>query len=116
VPIIQKYCYGLTEQSGRQDEINGAISVDISRRDLKAANTGDNLKGLAPGGRELKLNPIVSAGGAGSPGLNADKVWTEVAVEIRDCKRQPGSDGSDWRLLDTRVCRGASANKAEQQQ
>jgi len=68
------------------------ISVDITRRDLEAANTCDNLNGLAPGCRELKLNPVVSVGEVASPGLNADEVRTEVAVEIRDRKRLPRSN------------------------
>ena len=57
--IIEKNRYGLPEQGASQDQINSMISVDIARRDLKAANTCDNLNGLAPGCREVKLNPVV---------------------------------------------------------
>jgi hypothetical protein len=90
--IIEKNRYGLPEQSGSQDQINSMISVDIARRDLKTTNTCNNLNGLVPGCRELQLNPVVTAGEVASPGMNADDVRTEVAVEIRDRKRQPRSN------------------------
>jgi len=92
------------------------ISVDITRSDLKAAHTCYNMKGLAPRCRELKLNPVVRAGGVASPGLNASKVRAEVAVEIRDRKRLPRSNRSERSLLGIRVCCCRAANKTKEQQ
>src|ERR1700724_208266 len=92
VAIIQKYRNGLTEQVISQDEVNCMISVDIARRDLKSANTGNNLKGLLPGCRELKLNPVLSMRGIALASLNTGEIRTEVTVEIRNCKWQPRSN------------------------
>jgi hypothetical protein len=109
VSIIKKYGYRLTTQSGSQDEINSAISVDITRRNLKTANTCDNLKGLAPACRELQLDPVISAGVVDSSSLDADEIRMKVAVEIRYRKRQPRSKRNAPHFLGIRVCLCAAA-------
>src|SRR5271169_4481125 len=69
--IIQKYRYGLSEPCAGKDQVNGVISIDVTRFDAQAARGRDQLNGLVPCGRELKFNPVGAAAAASGPGLNA---------------------------------------------
>ena len=71
VAVIEENCDRPSKPSGSQDQINGVVSIDIPRCDLKAARRGENVNGLRPGCRELKLNPVVGMGGAAVASLNS---------------------------------------------
>ena len=114
--IVEKYRYRLTEQSSGEDQVDSAISVDITRRDLKTADTGDNLEGLAPACGELQLNPVVSSGEVGSSSLNAGQVRTEVAVKIIYRKRQPRPCRNASQIPGIRVCLYGAAKEGQEQQ
>jgi hypothetical protein len=92
------------------------VSVDVARLDLKPANRSDNLNGLVLSGREPKVNPVVRAGEIASPDPNGGQIRAEVAVEIRDRKRQSRLNGIDRRPLDICACRYAPDGKSKKQQ
>ena len=91
VAIIEKNRYGLLEPNASHDQIDSMVSIDIARRNLKAANGRDNLNGLSPSCRQPELNPVVSLGEITLPGLNAGKIRMTVAIEVGNRKRQSRS-------------------------
>ena len=109
--IIKKYRYGLFEPSCGKDEINSMISVDIPRLDQQAARRRDQLNRLPPGCRELKLNPVVSGGGADSATLDTGEIGMLVAVEIGDCERCARSNRGKTRIMNIRSGRRSAAAK-----
>ena len=87
VAVVQNYSDGLPEPCGGKNQINGVISIDVTRFDAQATGWRDKLQGLPPGDGELKLNPVRARAGGVVATLNAGQVGALIAVKIGDGDR-----------------------------
>jgi hypothetical protein len=113
--VIEQDRYGLFEPSGGQNQIQGVISVDVSRRDAKTTKRCGDPNGLLAARCESKLHPVVSTGAVALTSLDAGYVRTVVSIEIGDRKRCASMIHSDKSCMDTVACGCGTADKASEQ-
>ena len=84
--VVKKYRHWLFAPRRQDDQIDGAISVNVPRLDQQAADWGNNVNRLSSALRKIYLNRIVGTAGPGLSSLNAGEIGATVAVKIRDRK------------------------------